>query len=347
MTKGRTRGRQSGEFASGARNRSDAAEGAAPEPHASVSPGDAATELLLDTPIGTPRTPKDFEPLVTTQGSGRLDFSAMLAIADVLPVMIGYVAYADGDFVLQFVNKPFAEWLERPRAELIGRRVVDIVGAERLKDREPLYRRALAGERIFYVSEYDHPSSGRSALQSNYVPWAGADGAVHGFIVIHQDVTEQRTAERALKESEARFRRIANQAPVLMWVTRLDRIRDFVNDAYMEFLGTEDREFARTYDWRSGIHPDDVERIIQELIAGEASMQAFTLEGRFRARRRRVSLAEKHQQPALRAGRGAYRVYRGGDRYHAHQGGRARASAAGRGADRAADRIGGAVPRGV
>src|SRR5438309_2306694 len=75
---------------------------------------------------------------------------------------------------------------------------------------------------------------------------------------------------------------IADVLPVLMWVTRLDRTRDFVNDAYMDFLNTDDREHARTYDWRSGIHPDDVERIIQESLAGEASMQTFTLEGRFR-----------------------------------------------------------------
>jgi len=50
----------------------------------------------------------------------------------------------------------------------------------------------------------------------------------------------------------------------------------------MEFLCTDDREFARTYDWRQGIHPDDVERIVAESIAGEASGQTFTLEGRFR-----------------------------------------------------------------
>src|SRR6185503_9505470 len=89
-------------------------------------------------------------------------------------------------------------------------------------------------------------------------------------------------AERALKESEARFRRIANSAPVLMWVTRLDRTRDFVNDAYMEYLGTSDREAARLYDWRSGIHPDDVERVLAESVAGEESLRTFTLEGRFR-----------------------------------------------------------------
>ena len=67
-----------------------------------------------------------------------------------------------------------------------------------------------------------------------------------------------------------------------MWVTRLDRTRDFVNDAYMEYLGTDDREEARLYDWRSGIHPDDRERVLAESVAGEASLETFTIEGRFR-----------------------------------------------------------------
>src|SRR5205814_4846343 len=133
-------------------------------------------------------------------------------------------------------------------------------------------------ETQFFVSDFDHPTRGKVAVQTSYVPLTGAEGKVHGIVCVLSDITEQRVSERALKESEARFRRIANQAPVLMWVTRLDRIRDFVNDAYMEFLCTQDREHARTYDWRSGIHPDDVERIVAESIAGEASMQTFTLE---------------------------------------------------------------------
>jgi PAS domain S-box-containing protein len=68
-----------------------------------------------------------------------------------------------------------------------------------------------------------------------------------------------------------------------MWVTRIDRVRDFVNDAYVDFIcGPEcDHEVARTLDWRSRIHPDDVDRIVAESIAGEASLQAFTLEGRY------------------------------------------------------------------
>ena len=116
------------------------------------------------------------------------------------------------------------------------------------------------------------------------MPWAGAEGAVQGLIMLVVDVTEQRVAERALKESEERFRRIADSAPAMMWVTRLDRVRDFVNDAYVDFVCGPggSREEARTVDWRSRIHPDDHDRIVADSIAGEATGEPFVLEGRYR-----------------------------------------------------------------
>ena len=106
------------------------------------------------------------------------------------------------------------------------------------------------------------------------------------------DVTEQRVAERALKESEARFRRIANSAPAMMWVTRLDRVRDFVNDAYVEFVGGPGRPRGGADDrLATRIHPDDVDRILAESVAGEASGRAVHAGGALPALRRRVALA--------------------------------------------------------
>jgi PAS domain S-box-containing protein len=225
------------------------------------------------------RTPGGFESLVTAMGGGVLDFPAMLAIADILPVL---TAYVDKDLIYRFVNRPYAEWIGRPRKQILGQHIRGIIGEDAFAVREPMMRAALAGERKFFVANYEHDGRGPVALQIDYVPWADAGGEVRGFIILLQDVTEQRAYERALRESEERFRRIANSAPVLMWVTRLDRTRDFVNDAYMDFLGTDDREYARRYDWRSGIHPDDQERIVAESVAGEASGKPFTMEGRFR-----------------------------------------------------------------
>jgi PAS domain S-box-containing protein len=203
----------------------------------------------------------------------------MLAIADLLPVMCAYV---DRSFTYRFLNQGLADWFEKPRSAILGKTMREVLGESSWRHRQPILEAALGGERQLFVADIDHETRGPCAVQVQYVPWTGPGGRVEGLVVLIDDVTEQRVTERALKESEARFKRIANSAPVLMWVTRLDRTRDFVNDAYMDYLGTDDREYARLYDWRQGIHPDDAERILAESVAGEASGKTFTLEGRFR-----------------------------------------------------------------
>jgi PAS domain S-box-containing protein len=113
-----------------------------------------------------------------------------------------------------------------------------------------------------------------------YQPILGEDGRVTGIFCEGYDVTARHTAELKLRESEERFRLIADSAPVPMWVTKLDRKRAFVNRAYADFLGVSYEE-AIDFDWRSRIHPDDVDRIVRESLNGEATLQPFTLEGRY------------------------------------------------------------------
>lgn len=88
-------------------------------------------------------------------------------------------------------------------------------------------------------------------------------------------------AEWAARESEERFRLIADSAPVPMWVTSLDRKRWFVNRAYVEFLQCSYDE-ALDYDWRDILHPDDLPRILKEQGQKEAALEPFTLEARYR-----------------------------------------------------------------
>ncbi|MGY4419536.1 PAS domain S-box-containing protein [Bradyrhizobium sp. JR6.1] len=95
------------------------------------------------------------------------------------------------------------------------------------------------------------------------------------------DVTDQMLAQETLRESEERFRLIADSAPVPIWVTKLDRTRSFANQAYLDFLGLPFEE-AVVFDWRKALHPDDLPNILQEQITGELSLKPFVLEARYR-----------------------------------------------------------------
>ena len=91
---------------------------------------------------------------------------------------------------------------------------------------------------------------------------------------------ERTRAAGELRESEERFRAIADTAPVLIWVTQQDRTRAFVNQAYVAYNGGTYEE-ARLADWRAIIHPEDHERILRESLDGEASRRPFSMEARY------------------------------------------------------------------
>ncbi|MBO9709681.1 MAG: PAS domain-containing protein [Caulobacter sp.] len=108
-----------------------------------------------------------------------------------------------------------------------------------------------------------------------------ATGRAVRMIGVNFEVTKRRQAEERLRESEERFRTLADSAPALMWITRDDGVRAFVNSAYAAFAGV-DYDEALVLDWRSRLHSDDLPQILKAQITGEASRLPFSLEGRYR-----------------------------------------------------------------
>jgi len=102
-----------------------------------------------------------------------------------------------------------------------------------------------------------------------------------GLIRLDEAAAAQVATQRTLEVTESRFRTLADSAPILMWVTRTDGKREFANKAYVDFLAVTYQE-AIDFDWRRVLHPDDMARILQEQVVGEASRQLFTLEARYR-----------------------------------------------------------------
>ena len=168
-------------------------------------------------------------------------------------------------------NETLKDWLQRVHPD----------------DREPAlkyFQDALKGSGREYNSHYRiiRPSDGQTRWVHVVAEFdRDANGRALRLVGAHIDVTDRMLAQETLRESEERFRLIANSAPVPMWVTKLDRTRSFANQAYLDFLGLP-FEQAIVFDWRKALHPEDLPRILQEQIAGESSLKPFVLEARYR-----------------------------------------------------------------
>jgi PAS domain S-box-containing protein len=199
------------------------------------------------------------------------------AIADALPVLISYV---DKDQIFRFANKAYETWFERPLSAVLGRPVHEVMSPAMYEARRPYLERALAGESVSYEVDFVR-STGALATQVVHVPHRDASGRTLGVYVVVSDISERKIAEQKIAESEARFRAIANSAPVLIWVTGAEAKREFVNQAYLDFLGLTYAE-ALDFDWRRALHPDDLPRILAEEPAIEPSVRIVTVEARYR-----------------------------------------------------------------
>ena len=87
--------------------------------------------------------------------------------------------------------------------------------------------------------------------------------------------------DEALRQSEARFRLMANSAPVLIWMTDQSRASTWFNTSWLEFVGhTMDEQVRRG--WLSEVHQQDVERCRDTYMRHVTARLPFSIEYRLR-----------------------------------------------------------------
>lgn len=97
------------------------------------------------------------------------------------------------------------------------------------------------------------------------------------------DFLERRASHDALRESEQRFRELADAVPVHVWVSDGNDDAVFVNARYREHTGTEPDRLSGE-DWRTIVHPDDHAGYFEHYRAARASCAPFRAELRLRGR---------------------------------------------------------------
>src|SRR4051812_22188540 len=174
----------------------------------------------------------------------------------------------------RWVNPTYATWAGRPVQDIVGLRIVDVMGEAAMREIQPFVDRILAGEQVAYERLVELPGLGRRWVKWAYTPTHDASGNVDGWVATGMDIHSTKETERRKDEF------LATLAHELR--NPLAPIRNAV--AILGRKGSQDPEVA----WSQGVIERQIEslsRLIDDLLDIERISR-----GRFELRREPVAL---------------------------------------------------------
>jgi PAS domain S-box-containing protein len=166
--------------------------------------------------------------------------------------------------------------------EVLGRPIFIIIPADLDEEEQGLFAQIKAGKGIVHHETVRLTKDGRRINVSLTVaPLRDWTGKIVGVSGIARDVTLGKQAEMALRESEERFRLVANTAPVMIWMAGTDKLYNYFNVPWLNFTGRSLR--AETGNgWMHGVHPEDLSACIETYDRAFVARESFDREYRLR-----------------------------------------------------------------
>jgi PAS domain S-box-containing protein len=118
-------------------------------------------------------------------------------------------------------------------------------------------------------------------IEDSGIPQLGWNRAFFGYVGSCIDVTERKLAEQIVRESEQRFRVMAETVPALLFTAGPTGRFDYANSRYHAYVGTTHGSVSNT-DWLSRVHPDDAIHVLSEWTTCIESGSPFSSELRLR-----------------------------------------------------------------
>jgi diguanylate cyclase (GGDEF)-like protein/PAS domain S-box-containing protein len=185
---------------------------------------------------------------------------------------------SDADGTMRFVNDRFCEMTGYSREELVGQKTSWLVATD--EDRELLLSKA-ALRRQGISDQYEVRIRRRDGsvvwMEIGGAPLIDADGKVIGTIGVHNDITERRLSEAALRDSESRYRLMAENSTDVISRSNANGKVLYASDATRRLLGYEPHEVVgrSVYSFVIDEDRDEVSRASRALADGNTLSFAY------------------------------------------------------------------------
>jgi two-component system sporulation sensor kinase A len=123
------------------------------------------------------------------------------------------------------------------------------------------------------------------------------DGKIMGFVIVYRDITSQKKVERALRESEAKYRLIAEHSTDLITVIDPSGLIQYVSPSHLPVLGYGDGEIKGAI--LDLVHPDDLEELSDHFMEALVKKNPFQMEFRLRHKNGDWVLLEARGVPVM------------------------------------------------
>jgi PAS domain S-box-containing protein len=181
-------------------------------------------------------------------------------------------------------NDSYAEILGNKHPNAFGR-PFEQVWSEIWGDISPLVEAALSGEATYRENlplRVNRSNSEEEAwFTFSYSPVFDEAGYVRGMFCAVAETTNTVVAQRAVHESEMRFRNMADHSPVMMWVTEATGYCTYLNRRWYEYTGQRPKA-GEGLGWLDAVHPEDRDLAKRAFVSANQEQQDYRVDFRLR-----------------------------------------------------------------
>ena len=222
-------------------------------------------------------------------GASPHDMSERKQAEEITGLLAAIVASSDDAIISKNLDGIITSWNKSAERifgytseEAIGQHVTLIIPSARHHEESDILNRLRRGERVDHFHTVRRRKDGSLLDVSLTIsPVRDSSGRVIGASKVARDITEQKQAEHALRESEQRFRVITDASPILVWMSGTDKLCYYFNKGWLDFVGrTLEQESGNG--WTENVHPGDFDRCLQIYVSNFDDRRPFEMEYRMR-----------------------------------------------------------------